>query len=464
MEPKFSPSTRDRLRKEYGYICSVCLTPQTTTGSQCAHLFPKADRGQDMVGEAISLGMLDPIPGREYNRDSFKNGTIQCATCHLGYFTRGFLVFSPPVPVLEWILEQLDGLEHANAHSVWKIFCFLEEQNGPHLNRFHHLNSLIPRFPSAEREVADWYEIYCNLPPIHTINEEGQFEPSNSRRSRRGVPHFRIFDFNEVLQRRKPSGPVKLRGLLGAHPGVIRLFPGATKDKGPTNYWRVPVPCHVMLFLLINAVQEFKFNYSLPEVALAMKIYRRLTKIRNMNDRPENGAGRHLRAPQTPHSSPRHHHDCRHPVKGNSSQYCTQCWTLSPSNFPPLSDAEDITPSRTTHAAPRRPLIPAISFESGKAYPTPTSLPKPERESGLDYFTGTSSARSTGTSNSRPSSVASKLSTSGSSSRTSSPTPSGSDDDPEYLPGESGNSDGERDSDSGDTEASTQDSSEDALE
>ncbi|KAJ6541229.1 hypothetical protein DFH09DRAFT_1174775, partial [Mycena vulgaris] len=473
-ESEFSRRTRDRLRTEYGCICSVCLTPQTTTGSQCAHLFPQADRGQDMVDEAISLGMLN----REYNRDSIENGTIQCATCHQGYFTWGFLVFSPPMPVLEWILEQLDNLKHANSRSVWKIFCFLEEGiNGPHFNRFHHLNSLIPRFPSADRDVADWYEIYCNLPPICTINEEGQFESSNSRRSRRSDPRFRIFDFEEALERRKSSGPVNLPGLLGVNPGVIRLFPGGTKDEGPTNYWRFPVPCHVMLFVLIDAVKRFRFDYSLPEVDLTMKIYRRLTNIRNMNATPKNGVGRELRAPQTPHSSPKHHTDCRHPMKQNTSKYCTQCWTLSPNNFPPLADAEDITPSRTTHTVPGRPLIPAISFKSRKAYPTPTSLPKPERESGLDYFTGASSARRIGTSksasdtpNALPSSKlrASKLSTGGSSSRTSSPPPSGSDDDPEYLSGESGDrdadSDAGEDSDSGDTEASTQDSSEDVRD
>jgi hypothetical protein len=74
-------------------------------------------------------------------------------------------------------------------------------------------------------------------------------------------------------------------------------FPAGTEDKNPVNYWRLPVPCHVMLFVLIDAVKEKKVDYSFPEVSLAMNIYRRLMNIRDANDRfgyRRNGEGRHV--------------------------------------------------------------------------------------------------------------------------------------------------------------------------
>ncbi|KAF7365775.1 hypothetical protein MVEN_00451500 [Mycena venus] len=437
-EFKFSPATRTRLHKEYGYICSVCLTAQTSTGSQCAHTVPRASYGQDMVNEAMSLGMLEP--GSKYDRDSFENGTIQCATCHLGYFTGGFLVFSPPLPVLEWIIQQLDSLKPSNADSVWKIFRSLEEENGPDCTRFHHLYSLIPRFQAGDNAPA----AECR---------------SGARKA-----------------------------------GTIRLFPPGTEDKDPVNnYWRLPVPCHVILFVFIDAILHFKFNYLVPEVAKALKIDRRLRVIRDENNRDENGrlrhswngGRRHLHEPRAPPSSPARtlkHKSCRHPMKDNSFKYCAQCWTLSPSNFPPIdtlptdvSGSDDITSSHTICTAPGRPSIPAISHESAKAYPTPSSLPPPERESesAVDYFAGTSSRTSppsaaffaaafdTPTPGPRSfrlrtppaqSSLAS-ISFTNSSSRPDfvfksiSTTFADSDEDPDYLPEESGGSDDAEDGD-----------------
>ncbi|KAJ7851999.1 hypothetical protein B0H13DRAFT_2359735 [Mycena leptocephala] len=481
MEAKFSAATITRLRKEYGYICSVCLTPQTSTGSQCAHTVPKSPHGQDMVAEAMSLGMLDS--SSNYNRDSFENGTIQCATCHMGYFTPGFLVFSPPIQVLEWIMQQLDSLKSPKADSVWKIFRSLEDEDGPDCNRFHHLYSLIPRFQAeACAPAVEWYDIYCDLPPIHSTHEDITFKPSNPRHTRRNGPRVRIFDFDETLKRRKLSKGAPLKA------GTIRLFPAGPKDKNPVNnYWRLPVPCHVMLFVFIDAVRRFKFDYSFPEVARAMNIYRRLQNIRDENDglgHSWNGGRINLHGPRAPPSSPartpKRHKACRHPMKGNSPIYCTQCWTLSPSNFPPIdtpptgvSDSDDITSSHIC-ATPRRPSIPALSYESAKAYPTPSSLPPPERESALDYFAGTSSRTSP------PSAVVSaaafdtptagrsfklrttpiqsslaSISSINSSSRpnlvsksSTSITFDGSDEDPDYLPGESeGSDDTQEDSD-----------------
>ncbi|KAJ7352218.1 hypothetical protein DFH08DRAFT_990424 [Mycena albidolilacea] len=463
----------------------------------------------------MSLGMLEP--GSKYDRDGFENGTIQCATCHLGYFTGGFLVFSPPLPVLEWIIQQLDSLKPPNADSVWKIFRSLEEEDGPDCNRFHHLYSLIPRFQAGgNAPAAEWYDIYCDLPPIHSIHKDGKFKPSKPGHTPRNGPRVRIFDFDETLKQRKQSKGVR------PNAGTIRLFPPGTKDKDAVNnYWRLPVPCHVILFVFIEAVGYFKFEYSIPEVAKAMNIYRRLRNIRDENDRDENGGlrhswnglggRRHLHEPRAPPSSsspartPKHM-GCRHPMKYNSPKYCAQCWTLSPSNFPPIdtlpTDVSDIASSHIIRTAPGRPSIPAISYESAKAYPTPSSLPPPERESesAVDYFTGTSSRTSppsaafsaaafdTPTPGPRSfrlrtlptqSSLASISSGTNSSSRSdlisksTSTTFADSDEDPDYLPEESGgeaNDTTEEDSDDaqgdGDSlsEALSQEGSEDGLE
>ncbi|KAF8207804.1 hypothetical protein K438DRAFT_1814307 [Mycena galopus ATCC 62051] len=167
---------------------------------------------------------------------------------------------------------------------------------------------------------------------------------------------------------------------------------------------------------------------------------------------------------------------CRHPMKYNSPKYCAQCWTLSPSNFPPIatlptdvSGSDNIASSHTICTAPGRPSIPAISYESAKAYPTPSSLPPPERESesAVDYFVGTSSrtsppsaafsAAAFGTPTPGPrsfrlrtpptqSSLASISSTNASSRsdlvlKSTSTTFADSDEDPDYLPEESGGSD-----------------------
>lgn len=53
--------------------------------------------------------------------------SIECPTCHLGYFTPGRLVLSPPLPVLEWIMEKLQGAEDSQA--VWEVGLALYMKN-----------------------------------------------------------------------------------------------------------------------------------------------------------------------------------------------------------------------------------------------------------------------------------------------------------------------------------------------
>ncbi|KAJ7904885.1 hypothetical protein B0H13DRAFT_1881562 [Mycena leptocephala] len=197
MEAPFLKNELARLRKAYGYTCSVCLTPQTDTGSQGAHLFPKAPYGEKMVSDAISLGMLDR--DSEYRRASPDNGTIQCPTCHAGFFTNGFLAFSPPLPILAWIMERIEELNKATPRSVWK---------------------------------------------------------------------------------KKISKPGDKHSIYDTFPGVIRLRSPGTKDRGPVNYWRLPVPSHIILYLFMEAIACYRFDHSFPEVALAMKIHTKLMEIR----------------------------------------------------------------------------------------------------------------------------------------------------------------------------------------
>ncbi|KAJ7673980.1 hypothetical protein DFH06DRAFT_752209 [Mycena polygramma] len=398
-EPNFSQYTKNRLHQASGNYCSVCLTRQTPTGSQCAHLYPKADRGQDMVDAAKSLGLLDPDPEFEYNRDDFDNGTIQCPTCHQGYFTPGYLAFSPAIQLLEWIKEQLDALKHANAHSVWKIFHFLATEEGPYFDRFYQLYSLIPRFDPKRPPPAGWYGLPCHLPSICIVGEDGKFasvEPRRTQRIGQDVQRFRIFDVQDNIQR-------NAKGLHHVRPGLIYLLPPRMKQKRPTNFWRIRVPCHVMLYVFIDAIKMFKFDHAFPEVALAMKICERLEAIRRNSGQTWLGNRRALKIPvSTDGSTPKHHQDCRHPMKHNSKKYCSLCYTLIPSNFPPMdplplnfvSPAHDTKPSRPARrpsTTPTRPLLPPSRVSNAAAaYPTPFSPPSPGGESDEGYFWGAS--------------------------------------------------------------------------
>ncbi|KAJ7185147.1 hypothetical protein GGX14DRAFT_409303, partial [Mycena pura] len=95
LKTTFSANTKTRIRERYCYTCSVCLQPASSNGYV-------------QVREAISLGILDADPDY-YDRGSSENGTLQCPTCHLEYFTKGTLVWSPPLEVLKWIHKRMKG-------------------------------------------------------------------------------------------------------------------------------------------------------------------------------------------------------------------------------------------------------------------------------------------------------------------------------------------------------------------
>ncbi|KAJ6462067.1 hypothetical protein C8R45DRAFT_940883 [Mycena sanguinolenta] len=116
-----------------------------------------------------------------------------------------FVTLSPSLPILEWILKKLKRLKQANAQAVRKIFCSLEAKEGPEFNRFHNLYSLIPRFKQSRLPTAERYDIYCDLPPIQIIDENGKFTAVTPGRNPRNIPRFRVFNVQEALLRRRTS-------------------------------------------------------------------------------------------------------------------------------------------------------------------------------------------------------------------------------------------------------------------
>ncbi|KAF8146292.1 hypothetical protein K438DRAFT_2028354 [Mycena galopus ATCC 62051] len=190
----FSPTVKEIIRRTYHWTCTICLNPLPAEGSHCAHVFDASKAGEKQVGDivlieytdspwtlkvddAVSLGLLDPTePPESYNRKESWNGVIQCPTCHLGYFTSGRLVLSPPMPVLEWIKEKLE--DASDSADVWKSGTFdtisHPAKTGQNTYRIFsyeeacmHSNPEIVRFASAPPQVGPidyWHiPIYCHI-------------------------------------------------------------------------------------------------------------------------------------------------------------------------------------------------------------------------------------------------------------------------------------------------------------
>ncbi|KAJ7496427.1 hypothetical protein FB451DRAFT_1549580, partial [Mycena latifolia] len=197
------------------------------------------------VTDAVSLGLLDPT--EPYSRKAATNGIILCPTCHLGYFTCGRLVLSPPMPVLEWITGKLKGATDSAA--VWQIFSELEFSRSPQLLRYKNHYSLIPFFRSEDKES---YELYCNKPTM-VVNHDGA---------------YRIFSYKKTHQHRTP---------------VIVRFTSTPPCEGPTDYWYIPVSCHIILYIFLQrAINRVSKS---PEVTLARQIYAKLLELRGIPSR-----------------------------------------------------------------------------------------------------------------------------------------------------------------------------------
>ncbi|KAJ7342596.1 hypothetical protein DFH08DRAFT_938439 [Mycena albidolilacea] len=189
------------------------------------------------------------------------NSILQCPTCHLGYFTPGRLVLSPPIAVLEWILEKLEyGKDRAD---VRKIFEQLDsdEKCPTRLRCYKEHYSLIPLFRETDRSLKNEYNLYLNLPPtMSVINGKGKFEQMKGSTNQRQL--YRIFCF-------KDGWDVRLRT-----PGTVQFTAEPPSGATPPDYWHIPVQCNVILYIFIQRTQGRKSLR--PEVALARQIYAKL--------------------------------------------------------------------------------------------------------------------------------------------------------------------------------------------
>jgi hypothetical protein len=119
--------------------------------------------------------------------------------------------------------------------------------------------SLIPLFPA--KTDADKYEIYGKIPI-----------PSNVPFAKKPV---RIFD--AATSHDEPH-----------ETGTIIYHRNPKLEDGPANYWYLPVPCHVILYLFFKVIDtsvssrpDGTLASSRPEVVLGRKIYTKLKRIRD---------------------------------------------------------------------------------------------------------------------------------------------------------------------------------------
>ncbi|KAJ7821634.1 hypothetical protein B0H14DRAFT_3875868 [Mycena olivaceomarginata] len=268
MSPKapFAEHTRRRIQERYCYQCSVCL--QSVIKGHCAHLFQKAAIGGEHVVEAIALGILDSHTS--YNRSGAHNGTLQCPTCHLEYFTKGLLVWSPPIDVLRWIVDQMSGKRETM--EMRQIFSALESNAAAdfpeELRHFINHYTLIPIFKPRYR--SERYEIHCSLPPL-SILVDGEFRQ-----------HLPPLEGLEVTYRIFNDVKARGREISAPNYGVVS-FPGSGSqdDASPLNYWYLPVNCNVILYLfLLEADKVAVTQDTRSEILLAKKIYDQLREAK----------------------------------------------------------------------------------------------------------------------------------------------------------------------------------------
>lgn len=125
-----------------------------------------------------------------------------------------------------------------------------------------------PKFPNER------YDIYCNLPPVSTV-VEGEFRPDIAPLETEDT--FRIFKYRRPHKRTRDSRPAPLTFYANQD----------RKANAPVNYWHLPVPCNVILYLFLveadKPVSTTKFTA--PEILLARKIYNDLKAVRERKER-----------------------------------------------------------------------------------------------------------------------------------------------------------------------------------
>ncbi|KAJ7731852.1 hypothetical protein B0H16DRAFT_1893204 [Mycena metata] len=265
-EERFLDHVKADMRRKFNYTCSICLThPLPLQGSHCAHLISASRAGAEQISDAISLGLL---PSTEpYHRNGLENGIIQCPTCHLGYFTPGRLVLSPPLPVLQWIMDKLQGAKDSQA--VWEIFAKFDHDCPPHLLPHKEHYSLVALFVQSDPMAKDSYALYCNLPKslaiINNRDHFERFEPVSGLRNPPSGQLYRIFCWEKAFTH--------------STPGILKLTSAPPVHGDTIDYWKLPrVKCHIILYIFLQ--RAISANSSSPEVALARKIYAKLLNLR----------------------------------------------------------------------------------------------------------------------------------------------------------------------------------------
>jgi hypothetical protein len=146
---------------------------------------------------------------------------------------------------------------------TFQVFTELEHRCPPALRRYIELYSLIPLFPESDQRPKP-YELYCNIPPTSVVNDKGNFETISSPENTVQQRLYRIFSYKDAWRRKTP--------------GIVRFTPAPPYHEATTDYWHIPVKCHIILYFLIRGTVTRKS--SSPEVALASKIYAKLLMLR----------------------------------------------------------------------------------------------------------------------------------------------------------------------------------------
>ncbi|KAJ7270396.1 hypothetical protein C8J57DRAFT_1227042 [Mycena rebaudengoi] len=140
--------------------------------------------------------------------------------------------------------------------SVWKLFRSLHNREISELTPLSGYYSLIPLFPYKKPKLdTGRYEIHVNLPPLSNVPFAK--EP------------VRIFDSATSQDGFHEKG------------GVV-FHRNATLENGPVNYWYLPVPCHVILYLFFKVIESS--GSSRPEIVLGQRIYENLKTIKTYEE------------------------------------------------------------------------------------------------------------------------------------------------------------------------------------
>ncbi|KAJ7894964.1 hypothetical protein B0H14DRAFT_3125468, partial [Mycena olivaceomarginata] len=188
------------------------------------------------------------------------NGTLQCPTCHLEYFTKGLLVWSPPIAILSWIFFQLQG--KTEMIQITPVLDRLrnKEDMPKHVRYLFGCYSLVPIFRPKYNSLR--YDMFCPMPP-----KEVPFGDDTA---------FRIFRHDDDI-------PASSSG------GVISFHATGEEEDGPINFWRLPVPPTVVLYLFLREAHKIETitDSTRPEIQLGRDIYAKLSKVSNKLQRRE---------------------------------------------------------------------------------------------------------------------------------------------------------------------------------